>query len=144
MTFLMLFSSVGFSMDVHFCDEGIRDVSFFGKADECSEVVENETSTHECCGKEVVEKSHCEETSTDCEVSDEGCCHNESFTFQTIHDANHSNSLEISDVDLSFVTVFILSHFHLFEDETAVEGFFYYSSPPITSDVIVLHQVFLI
>jgi len=144
LTFLMLFSSIGFSMDVHFCNEGLGSVSFFGKADECADVIEDEELTHDCCGSHEVEKSHCEKTSTDCEIGDEDCCHNESFTFQTMHDASHSNSLEIANIDLTFVTIFIFNHFHLFEGESTVEDFFYYSSPPIVNDVTVLHQVFLI
>ena len=41
MAFLMFSSSIGFSMDVHFCENQIESVNFFGDAEPCEMMQES-------------------------------------------------------------------------------------------------------
>ena len=142
----MLFSSVGFSMDVHYCQGGIRDFSFVGKADKCDMMKEAKVKKeeHACCKnkKEIV--SHCAQNNSDSEIIKGKCCHNEKFELQSIDDTNTSTSLELTNVDLTFIAVYVLNSIYLFECETEVNNYFNYKPPPIDYDVTILHQVFII
>lgn len=145
----MLFSSIGFSMDMHFCGGEIENVGFFGKADECDmmkemkpeEVKEN---THECCGGKEKKVSHCEKKYSDSSLKKGNCCHNESFMLQSVDDTSTINTLELTNVELTFVTVYIMNTFFVFEVEREVQNYTYYKPPLIDYDVIIQHQVFLI
>lgn len=146
MTFLMLFSSVGFSLDVHYCGGGIKDVSFFGKANECEmmkEVVVEES--HACCtNKSKTVVSHCSKNSSDELLSKGKCCSNESFMLQSIEDGQTSDSYEMTSVNLTFITLFILNKALLFETESNVVNYSLYRPPLIYYDAIIQHQSFLI
>ena len=64
---------------------------------------------------------------SDSKVTEGKCCHNESFTLQSVDDSNTSNSLQLANVDLTFVTVFILNSIYLFDSELEVDNYFNYS-----------------
>lgn len=149
LTFLMLFSSVGFSIDVHYCKGGIEKIGFFGEADECDmmkdakiEVVQE--TEHACCGNKQKKIAQCEKKSSDESFKKGNCCHNENYMLQTVEDGTTSSYLEVSNEDLDFVTVFIINTFYLFDGENVGESNYYYKPPLIDYDVTILHQVFLI
>lgn len=146
MTFLMLFSSVGFSMDVHFCGGKIENIGFFGKAEECIMMKEAkaEKEKHACCGSKEKVISHCSKNDLESEVIKGKCCHNENFVLQSVDDTNTSNALVLEEVDLIFVSIFILNSIYLFDNELEVNNYFNYKPPPIDYDVTILHQVFII
>lgn len=49
---LTIFSiqAIGFTVDIHYCKGEVQSISFFGKADSCSEMTDN-TNKHKCCQK---------------------------------------------------------------------------------------------
>lgn len=147
MTFLMLFSSIGFSLDVHYCSGGIKDVSFFGKANECEmmkEVVVEEGS-HACCSsKNTVIVSHCSKNSSDNLLSKGKCCSNQSFILQSLEDGQTSDSFNFTSIDFTFIALFVFNIALLFETERKVVNYSLYKPPLIHYDAIVQHQSFLI
>ena len=71
MAFLMLFTSVGFSMDMHYCQGQLKSISLIGKAKNCHELQD-------------VKSDHCKKAKKSCNHSTdnisqkeaEGCCSN--------------------------------------------------------------------
>jgi len=144
LTFLMLFSSIGFSMDVHFCGGKIETIGFYGKADECDMMkkAEMQKQSHACCPSTKKVKSHCQKKSDS--ISKEDCCQNETFLLQSTDDGQTSNTLDLATTDLTFVSLFVFNQLFNFDSETEINNFNHYSPPLIPQDVTILHQVFLI
>ena len=139
---LMLFSTIGFSMDIHYCGGEIENFAFYGKADECKMMKKSSVNDLPACHQKTEKKCH--KNSSKKGYSKKSCCDNHSYTLQSIENSKTSNTLELASVDLTFVTVFILSNFILFEEETNSDECFYYTPPLISQDVTILHQVFII
>ncbi len=143
MAVLMLFSTVGFSMDIHYCGGEIDNVAFYSKADECKMMKKGTENKLPSCHQ--TKEKTCHTNSNGQSFSKKSCCDNQTITLQSLTDSEISNSFEIANVDLTFVTVFILSNFNLFDvDNNQSIEFFDYSPPLLKQDVTVLHQVFLI
>ena len=142
LSFLMLFSTIGFSMDIHFCGGHVDNFAFYGQADECSMMKKGTSEETPSCHQKVEKKCHSHSDKN--AISKKNCCENESYVLQTIEDGQTSNSFEIANFDLTIVTVFILSNFNLFEFETKRAEYFNYSPPILNDDVTILHQLFLI
>ncbi len=143
MAFLMLFSTVGFSMDIHYCGGKIDNVAFYSKADECKMMKKGTQNNLHSCHK--AKEKTCHTNLKGQSFSKKNCCDNQTFTLQSLTDSKTSDNFEIANVDLTFVTVFILSNFNLFvTDKTNLLEHFYYSPPLLKQDVTILHQVFLI
>lgn len=142
MAFLMFSSSIGFSMDFHFCGNELKTFSFFGDADVCEKMLvkqENE-STHACCkAKEKATKS-CHNN----KLSKGDCCHNESIVF-TISGEFESSDTPLELVQHSIVAVPVLfPNLDLFKTSSNQIDCAFYHPPPLTKDISILHQVFRI
>ena len=74
LAFLMLFSSVGFSINVHFCKGEIENISIMGSNSTCN----MENNFHKKCSKE--------------NISKEKCCVNKSFILSKINNASSEKS----------------------------------------------------
>ena len=146
LSFLMLFSSVGFSIDVHFCGGEIETIGFYGKADECDMMkkAEMQKQTHACCPSQKKVKTHCSKNTKKNSISKKSCCQNETFVLQSTDDGQTSNTFDLANVDLTFVALFVYNQLFNFEGEADLNNFNHYSPPLIPQDVIILHQVFLI
>lgn len=127
MALMVLFSTMSFSVDMHFCGDHLVDFSFAEKVDTCM-MTEMSKSSGECTVMEM-EMDCC----SDVEVTMEG-----------------QNDLKISFNQLTFdqqvfVASFVYSYIDLFEgiDENIVP-FKDYSPPPLIRDVQILDQSFLI
>ena len=142
----MLFSSIGFSMDIHFCGGEIETIGFYDKADQCNMMkkAEMQTKSHACCSAKTETVSHCQTKSTENTVKKGSCCTNEQFTLQSTDDAQTSTVFNLTNIDLTFVTLYIFNQVYNFEPKTEINNFDYYSPPPIPNDVTILHQVFII
>lgn len=64
----MFIISTGFTVDKHYCEDELKDISFFGKAEEChheSKQSKKQTIDHDCCHQQssydqsVAEESNC-------------------------------------------------------------------------------------
>jgi len=136
MAFLLLVTSSGISMDVHFCQGHFKRANIFDKAKSCAEV-------NAClikCGKKVSSCSADKGCSSD--GDHKGCCHNESFDFdlefdsiEIIPDVNIENSLSSIYTGYSFI------EHHIIPSSRCLK-FINYIPPPPEKDIAILFQVF--
>ena len=126
MAFVVVFSTMSFSISEHYCGDHLVDSALFSKA--------------ESCGMELQKKS----PTNECSVDKEDCCSDvvKQIEGQTNLKTDLSNLTFQQQV---FVTAFSYSYVNLFEglDENIVP-FKNYTPPLIVTDIQVLDQIFLI
>ncbi len=125
MAFVVLFSTMSFTIDMHYCGDTLVDTSVFSKA--------------KSCGMESMEISTCESPELK-----KKCCSEEQISFEG------ENELQLTFEDLNFeqqvfVSSFIYSYINLFEGlEENIIPLKDYSPPLVVKDILLLDQVFLI
>jgi hypothetical protein len=130
---LVLVSSTGFSVGVHFCAGEIRDLSFYGEASEC--LMEQK--------KETLPPCHAPEKETSPSGS---CCEDHQLVVEPLEIANGTKALALTKaVDLKFIAAVKVVILQLFAAQEGVKpAYALYTSPPIARDIPVLVQSFLI
>lgn len=125
---LVLFSTMSFSVDMHYCGDHLVDFSIFDNVDNCMMEAEMSESRSNCAAM----------------VMDMDCCSDVEVCFEG------QDNLKISFDQITFdqqvfITAFVYSYINLFEgfDENVVL-FKDYSPPPLIQDVQILNQTFLI
>jgi len=99
MAFLMLFTSVGFSADVHFCKGEFKSFSLVGEASSCH------TAKKSC-------PHHANMVTEDGNEKD--CCTNQKFEVEDLDvDYNVSAEVELTDLQVQFVASLVYSLFTL-------------------------------
>lgn len=136
---LMLFSTVGFSLDIHYCGGKVKSFSFYGKAETCKMM--SKTSTVSCHN---ASKKTCSQNESNNGFSKKSCCDQKTFTLQNLDDSKVINGIEWTTADLQLITVYVLANFNLFQTEVSKTIYSVYSPPILNHDVAILHQVFLI
>ncbi|SOE22903.1 hypothetical protein SAMN06298216_3304 [Spirosomataceae bacterium TFI 002] len=129
---LILMVSTGFTIDIHFCQNQIKGISFSGKAKTCHEIKKSAA-----CHKNSDDKSY--------KKKKDNCCHNENI------------SVEKSEFDAVSLEVSSLPYFELAFQPVSTNTFVFNNSigfqtsvfvpykPPLPDkDVLVLYQTFLI
>lgn len=138
MALLMMLSSTGFSMDVHYCQGQIKSISFFGKAKSCHEKQET---------------SPCHQTKKSCHHNEDGvsktekdnCCHNETVVIEKSDlDATATQIATVQDIQLDFIAAFIAVYVFNYSVQTDYRPYAQYKPPLPDRDVQVLYQTFLI
>lgn len=137
---LLFISSSGISMDMHFCQGKLKRVSLIGSAKTCAEMA---VMMKHCSGKKA---KSCHGASKSCsdDGSHNGCCENESISFDLDIDnidiqAFNSSVLEIDFNVLSKVQLVALPNLQI-----KLLQFEEYIPPLPRKDLTVLHQSFLI
>lgn len=126
MAFLVLFSTISFTVDMHFCGKHMVDFSFFNKA--------------ETCGMETMMNT----AMVDRMNMDMECCSDVNIVQQGQDDLKMSFE-KISFEHQLFVATFISSYIDLFQGlENTVVPDAEYPPPFLIQDVIILDQQFLI
>jgi hypothetical protein len=133
MALLVLFSTMSFSVNKHFCGTELVDFAIFSKAITC-------TSEEKTCGAKMDhEMDH--EMVTD---EKDSCCTNQ----KTELNGQDELSMSFHFLDLNqqlFLTAFTYSFIYNYEGYTLTEiPFRYYTPPLLVTDIQVLDQVFLI
>jgi hypothetical protein len=127
MAFVVMFSTMSFTVDMHYCGDNLVDFSLFSKAEGCG--MEKAQPVKSCENPKMTEKSCC----SDQQIVKEG-----------------KDDLKISFDTLSFeqqtfIAAFTYSYINLFEGTESEEvPFEDYPRPFVKRDVQVLHQTFLI
>lgn len=135
---LVLVTSVGFSVDMHFCQDDFKSFSLIGKAKNCHDVaIKKSTCKHHKAT--VQQEKPCEK------LDKKDCCENRTLTL----DADQDQQLQNVDFTLSkqveqFVTAFIYAFYKDKFTEEADIFFANYRPPLIQKDIPVLIQSFLI
>lgn len=136
LAFLMLFSSIGFVVDLHLCCGKIKSYALFKKAKSCSEIDKDSS-----CGKMAL--GNCKDSKST-NICKKTCCENQNFTIQ--QDADFSNKVFSSLETQNFKT---LSSSYIqtiaFKSKISHQAFYLNYKPPlIPANIRVLHQCFLI
>jgi hypothetical protein len=127
MAFVVLLSTMSFTIDMHYCGDTMVDFSFFHKVDTCG-----------------MEKAALPASCENPAMSKKSCCSDEQLTIDGQDDLKNTfNTLTFEQQ--VFVASFTYSYISLFEGtvSTAIP-FVDYPPPFIERDVQVLHQTFLI
>jgi len=136
LAFLIFFTSVGFSIDMHFCGTDLKSISFTGKAKNCFELAASSTCVKH---KKIAPMEGA------CEKSKKDCCHNKTLHFQAdlTPDIPASTFLitnQLQDFIVTFVAIFINKK----SWEYSLPTFVHYKPPLITKDIPILVQSFLL
>lgn len=126
MASVVFFSTMSFTVDMHYCGDSLVDFSFFQKA--------------ETCGMEIVETAKgCEPT-----IAQEPCCSDHQIVKQANQDLKTSFD-KLSFEQQTFVATFFYTYINLFEglDENFVP-FKDYTPPFLIRDVQTLNEMYLI
>ncbi len=139
LAFLMFFTSVGFSIDMHYCGNHLQSFNLFGKAKNCTEMV----ATAATKGCQMHEKITTPKDGFSIHKKD--CCHNRTLNLQAdltseIQTDNFMDSQQLQDFVVAFVVVFLENR----PTETTASNFALYTPPLIPRDIPVLFQSFLL
>lgn len=122
-----MLSSTGFSMDVHYCKNKVKNVSFFSKAKTCNE-----------------KQNKCTQNNAENIVKSK-CCHSESLLINN-SDLNEPANTTVTpqNVQLSFIYAFVTNFIVANTQEVNYPLYKQYSPPLNDKDVQTLYQTFLI
>lgn len=125
MSFVVVFSTMSFSISEHYCGNHLVDIGIFSKA--------------ESCGMEMQKTSE----NKDCSITKKNCCEDTILQFNGQNELNSSTNLTLNQQ--IFVATFIISYTNLFEGLAQhVIPFKEYSPPFIVRKIQTLYEVFLI
>jgi hypothetical protein len=121
MAFLVLFSTVSFTVEKHFCGDTLIDVAVFSKAENCE--VDQYMS--------LIEKKH--------------CCKDELELVKGQDNLKLSKSEDYQLQHQVFITNFAYLYLDLFESvDKEIIPFKNYSPPNLVVDILIMDQVFII
>ena len=128
MALIVLFSTMSFSVDMHYCGGHLVDFSLSEKVDTCMMKAELSKSSSECAVMDM----------------EMDCCSNVEIVIEGRDDLKISFDQLTFDQQL-FVASFVYTYINLFErfDENIIP-FKDYSPPPLIRDIQILDQTFLI
>jgi hypothetical protein len=127
MAFVVLMTTMSFTVDMHYCGNTMVDYSFFHNASTCK--MEKAILTASCGSPEVKKKS---------------CCSDEQLIIQGQDDLK-DNFSTLTFKEQVFVAWFVYSYINLFKATASKEiPLFDYEPPYVKLDVQVRHQTFLI
>lgn len=126
MAFVVLLSTMSFTISQHYCGGEIVDSALFSKVDACSMDMQKTSSENDSCD------------------NDNNCCKD------IIKHIEGQSDLKVDFSSLNyeqqvFVAFFVYSYINLFEGlKENIIPFKYYTTPFLVTDILVLDQVFLI
>lgn len=135
LAFLILFSSSGLTLDIHFCQGEMKRSNLFGTAKSCAEVSE---ITKKCHSSDSVQGT--------CGIDGEhkGCCSNKSFHLDLDFDSGEVISIPLTDKTIQFVQAFVLGYLVESQPSPTLHNYTNYYPPPLKRDIPVLFQTFLL
>lgn len=137
MALLMLLSSTGFSMDVHYCQDQLKGVSLIGKAKTCHDKPDSPA-----CHKA---KKSCDHKNGTSKVDEKNCCHNESIVIEkSVDEATNAQIAALTDLNLDFAAAFVAVYIYSFHIESDYQSFEDYKPPLPDRDFQLIYQTFLI
>lgn len=145
MALLMLLSSTGYAMDIHYCQDQLKDISLFGKSKSCHEKQETPTC-HQTKTSLTDGQKSCHNTKDGVsKTAEDNCCHNESVVIEKPDlDATPTQSTTVQNIQLEFVAAFIAVYVFNYAVQAEQQPFAQYKPPLPDRDVQVLYQTFLI
>ena len=140
MVFLMFPSSIGFSMDVHFCGNDLKSFSFFGEAEACEMMHLEKELKHACCQAPKKEVNPCHHS----EINEGNCCQNQTLIIGNTGELEKPSYSVKHFQQLLEVNIVVFPKSNFFLSLTSKNIYTFYSPPLLITDISVLHQVFRI
>lgn len=138
LAFLMFTTSVGFAVDMHYCQGQLKSVSFLGKAKTCHDIVDAAPMKNCPHHKKMMKKNN------NCSADKKDCCDNKTMHFQSDQD-QAVQTLDFTNKHVQqFIVAYVTAFFnnHLFETDSP--SFNDYKPPIVLMDIPVLGQSFLL
>ena len=141
MAFMLLLSSTGFSIDLHYCQGNIKSFSIFGTAKSCHAKTE---------------KNHCQQSKISChfvkstieasDASEKNCCSNESIVVTPDMDTQKVVSEQLTETNISFISAFVAVFYagQTLDLAKLIIPHQNYIPPLLNQDIPVLIQSFLL
>ncbi|MGV8813565.1 MAG: HYC_CC_PP family protein [Gelidibacter sp.] len=125
MAFVVLFSTMSFTIDMHYCGDSLMDSAIFHKVETCGMDMEKPASES-------------------CSVTKKDCCKNEQVVVDG-HDELQLSFNKISFEQQLFIASFVYSFINLFEGfNENIIPFRDYKPPFLIRDIQKLHETYLI
>jgi len=145
---VILFSSFGFAIDVHYCKGEVKSVALFGDAAPCemgNQSDQQEKDLPPCHRNKIKElKNKNKKSAAQNGEMNSICCYNQTFSYASNQEVAQ-NDAEILSFDLKLVMILgVLCDHSFFSLDTPAPVFADYAPPLIRQDFSVLYQTFLI
>ncbi len=148
MAFMLLLSSTGFSIDLHFCQGNLKSFSLFGTAASCHAKAEK-NHCQKTCSKLASGSSTCHSAKpkmAKAEDSEKNCCSNKSMKVAPDMDTQKAVSEQLTETNISFLSAFVAV---FYADQTLdlanlIIPHLNYIPPLLDQDIPVLIQSFLL
>ena len=125
MAFVVLFSTMSFTIDMHFCGNTLVDTAIFHKAETCGMEMENPTNK-------------------DCSISKKNCCSNKQINVEGSNELQNSVDKITLKQQLVLAT-FIYTYVNLFEGlDNKVSAYEEYEPPLIIEEIFKIDETYLI
>ena len=125
MTFVVLFSTLSFTVNMHYCGDTLMDTAIFHKAKTCGMEMENLSSK-------------------DCSVTKTNCCSDE----QLVVDGQDELQLSVDKISFEqqvFIASFVYTYINLFEGlDNNVSSYEEYEPPLVIRQIFKLDETYLI
>ncbi len=125
---IILFSTSSFTVDMHFCCNKLVDISIIGKAKACNDSIQNQEKPVKHCTQQ----------------QEKECCSNQIIVKNGDDVFKESKTILKNEIPV-FLNTFYYTQINLFEGlEKNVISFQTYRPPPLSIDIIILYETFLI
>jgi len=142
MAFVVLFSTMSFSISMHYCGDDLVGLAIFEKASTCEE---EEHVAH--CEMEMMESSSCQMQDSmkmSCEMKKD-CCTDKEIQIDSQKDLKNNTLDSFQFSKTVFVVAFVYTYKALFNElETKNNSFLVYHPPPLIKPIYKLDEVYLI
>jgi hypothetical protein len=125
MAFVLLFSTMSFTVNMHYCGETLMDSAIFKKAETCGMEMENPLTDS-------------------CSISKKNCCSDEIF----VVDGQDELQLQVEKISFEqqvFIASFVYTYINLFEGlDKNVSSFEEYKPPLVVKQIFKIDETYLI
>ncbi len=125
MAFVVLFSTLSFTVNMHYCGDTLMDTAIFHKAETCGMEMENPSSK-------------------DCSITKKNCCSDE----QLVVDGQDELQLSLDKISFEqqiFIASFVYTYINLFEGlDKNVSSYEEYEPPLVIRQIFKLDETYLI
>ncbi len=138
---MMLLTTSGFSINLHFCGNSIKSFSILGDAKACHEIAATCSASH----GEKASKHCCSAKKVTDQKEKDNCCSNKQVILKMDIDAADMVNAALTSTNVQFVCAFISTFCGLYSTPySSLPPHSNYKSPLLSRDILLLVQTFLL
>lgn len=138
---LMLITSAGFSLDLHYCQGNLKNLAFFKEAKSCHELAEKATSEH--C-KKMQKPCQKNNDTISKDVCEKSCCSHNTILVEAETDIFSTKIINTDNLSSDFIVAFVYTFGTTYSSTEYSNKYNLYKPPLPDKDLSVLFQSFLI